>query len=127
MQFKFVTLVAFAAAVSASPALVKKAALDIWSPRIISPNAATVWTVGTTVNVTWDTSDAPKDISNAPLITLNRARLVGSAGTLAPVNSFDLRAGFVEVDVPLVPAGKDYSITLFGDSGNTSPDFTIVA
>ncbi|ESK85616.1 hypothetical protein Moror_9994 [Moniliophthora roreri MCA 2997] len=126
MQFKLATVLAFVAAASASPALVKKAALDVWSPRIISPDATTVWTVGSTVNVTWDTSDAPENISNRPSVTLNKARLIGSAGILAPLDSFDLRAGFVEVTVPIVPAGNDYSITLFGDSGNTSPDFSIV-
>ncbi|THV03964.1 hypothetical protein K435DRAFT_774613, partial [Dendrothele bispora CBS 962.96] len=38
---------------------------------------------------------------------------------------FDLRAGFVTVVVPNVPAGDDYTITLFGDSGNISDEFSI--
>jgi len=33
--------------------LVTKSALDVFDPRIISPNAATVWTVGQEEVVTW--------------------------------------------------------------------------
>ncbi|KAK7047793.1 hypothetical protein VNI00_006121 [Paramarasmius palmivorus] len=130
MQFTLGLISAFVAAVSATPVFVKKTemgTLDVWSPRIISPDANTVWTVGSTVNVTWDTSDAPVLISNGAAVTLNKDRSIASEGFLAPFNSFDLRAGFVEVTIPVVPAGDDYSITLFGDSGNTSPDFKIVA
>ncbi|KAF9261470.1 hypothetical protein L218DRAFT_905561 [Marasmius fiardii PR-910] len=122
MQFKFTSVLAFIAvtAVSAAP-------LDVWSPRIISPNAKTVWIAGSTVNVTWDTSDAPVLISNQAAITLNRNDLIANEGFLKPFGSFDLRDGSAEVVVPNVETGNDYSITLFGDSGNSSPHFKIKA
>lgn len=41
----------FATAVTAAPAV--RNVLDVWDPTITSPVTGTVWTVGTTVNVTW--------------------------------------------------------------------------
>ncbi|KAK1228170.1 hypothetical protein PQX77_008803 [Marasmius sp. AFHP31] len=127
MQFKVTTAIFVAIAatiVNASP-IAKRAAFDVWSPRIISPDADTVWAAGSTVTVTWDTSDAPGSISNGAAITLNKADRIASEGFLKEFNSFDLRDGSAEVVVPNVPAGDDYSITLFGDSGNSSPHFKI--
>ena len=61
----FVSLVYAAAAllfhrsfVYASP-LVPRAGQGVWNPHITAPNAADVWTVGSTQFVTWDTSDIP--------------------------------------------------------------------
>ncbi|KAJ2978330.1 hypothetical protein NQ176_g3876 [Zarea fungicola] len=112
-----VLCLALAAAVSAAPN-------DVWSPRIIQPNAATVWTVGQTYNVTWDTSGAPEQISNGAAIALrNETQLIQY---LAEFHSFSLRDGFKEIIVPDVAAGTDYRIVLFGDSGNWSDKFAIV-
>ncbi|KAJ3516657.1 hypothetical protein NLJ89_g999 [Agrocybe chaxingu] len=103
--------------VHASPvALLSRAKLDVFVPTIISPNSTTVWTIGKNATVVWDTSNAPASISNGAAVVLN--------GHGAIANGFDLRAGSVDVLVPQVPQGN-YYITLFGDSGNHSPVFTI--
>ncbi|KAF9261469.1 hypothetical protein L218DRAFT_1078680 [Marasmius fiardii PR-910] len=129
MQFKLASVLAAAfitlTSVDAAPSVKSRNVLDVWSPKIVSPNANTEWVVGSTVNVTWDTSDAPALISNQAAITLNRNDLIASEGYLKPFGSFDLRDGFTEVVVPNVKPGNDYSITLFGDSGNSSPHFKI--
>lgn len=100
-----------------------RATLDIFDPRIISPNAHTVWVAGKVETVIWDTSNAPVNISNGAAVVLNSA-----AGPLSPnlATGFDLRSGSVNVTVPIVPPDR-YSITLFGDSGNRSPMFKILA
>ncbi|KAL0571365.1 hypothetical protein V5O48_010603 [Marasmius crinis-equi] len=100
-----------------------------WNPPILSPNETTVWRIGDLVNVTWDLSEIPQDLTEfTGTIQLNNEK-----GPLADIGflseGFDLRVGFAEVDVPWydVPPGKNYSITLFGDSGNRSPQFEIIA
>ncbi|KAG7092967.1 hypothetical protein E1B28_009268 [Marasmius oreades] len=134
MQFKLslssvlAIIAATAVAVNAAPAVKGRNVLDVWSPRIISPDATTVWLSGSTVNVTWDTSDAPVLISNAAAITLNKDDRIASEGFLKEFGSFSLLDGSAEVTVPAtVKPGKNYSITLFGDSGNSSPHFQITA
>ncbi|KAL0574372.1 hypothetical protein V5O48_007573 [Marasmius crinis-equi] len=127
MQLTTTTAILAIVASFASATPLKRATLDVWSPRIISPDATTVWVAGSTVNVTWDTSDAPVLISNQAGITLNKDDRIGSEGFLKDFGSFSLLDGSAEVTVPVVPAGDDYSITLFGDSGNSSPHFTITA
>lgn len=99
-------------------------ARDVWSPRITSPTDGAEWVTGSTVTVTWDTSDAPELISNGAAVRLNKAGL--GQQYLKEFRSFDLRSGSVDVVVPDVEPGNDYSITLFGDSGNLSEEFSIV-
>ncbi|KAL0060627.1 hypothetical protein AAF712_012570 [Marasmius tenuissimus] len=113
MQFKVTTaiLAAIAATVINASPVAKRATFDVWSPRIITPDADTVWAAGSTVTVTWDTSDAPGSISNGAAITLNKADRIASEGFLKEFNSFSLLDGSAEVIVPDVPAGDDYSIT----------------
>jgi len=99
---------------------------DVWDPKILYPHAGTVWKLGATHNVTWDTSDAPVNISNGAAIYLR----LDTGPELSPVlaKGFDLRSGRQEITVPknFTPA-TDYRIVLFGDSGNWSPEFTITA
>ena len=54
-MFFFVSFIAtLALAVQAMPvAPVARAALDVWVPHILTPNAETVWTIGEPANVTW--------------------------------------------------------------------------
>ncbi|THV03959.1 hypothetical protein K435DRAFT_747168 [Dendrothele bispora CBS 962.96] len=131
----------FATAVVSKP-LDKRRVLDVWSPKITSPTTGTVWEIGNKVNVTWctiyfhyftvpvlpifhrDTSNAPALISNAASVVLLVNDRPADVPTLA--QGFDLRSGFVEVIVPDVTPGIDYSITLFGDSGNVGEKFAIV-
>lgn len=53
----FTALVAAAAAVSASPAVVVRT-------PITAPKAGDVWTVGTTQTITWNTTGLPASVGN---------------------------------------------------------------
>ncbi|KAK0202495.1 hypothetical protein DFS33DRAFT_1340573 [Desarmillaria ectypa] len=112
-------LSALVASAFATPILIPR---DVYVPPITSPDASTVWTVNTTQTVTWDVSDPPVSITNR----LGSIRLRKDDRTLPLVlaNGFDILLGEIEVAVPWVVEG-DYSIVLFGDSGNWSPNFTI--
>ncbi|KAJ7646232.1 hypothetical protein B0H17DRAFT_876888, partial [Mycena rosella] len=95
---------------------------DVFVPPITFPTAGTVWASKTQQNVTWDASGAPPSISNEALLFLRKDT------TTAPfilAKGFDLRTGSLEITVPYVLADDDYSLVLFGDSGNFSPVFTI--
>ncbi|KAF7792840.1 hypothetical protein EIP86_003941 [Pleurotus ostreatoroseus] len=95
---------------------------DVYSPKMLYPRAGTVWYSGQTHNVTWDNSDPPQSISNRAFILLR------SGDYETPVvlaHDFDLRAGRIEVKVPDVITGSNYSLVLFGDSGNWGESFTI--
>ncbi|PBK99774.1 hypothetical protein ARMGADRAFT_985691 [Armillaria gallica] len=112
-------LTALVASVLATPIHIPR---DVYSPPITSPDANTVWTVNTTQTVTWDTSNAPVNISNRASIWLRKGDY--AFGPELAVD-FDLRSGKQDVTVPWVVEGDDYIIVLFGDSGNWSPEFTI--
>ncbi|KAF8966056.1 hypothetical protein BDZ97DRAFT_1698862 [Flammula alnicola] len=113
--------VGFAAQASCA-ALVAKSALDVFVLTIIKPDANSVWVVGQQELVTWDTSNAPVNISNEGLIALNKSH---KQTFLA--EGFDLRSGHEVVTVPTDTVPGTYTITLFGDSGNFSPQFPIIA
>ncbi|KAF5373607.1 hypothetical protein D9758_000967 [Tetrapyrgos nigripes] len=113
-------------ALALPPAVVAR---DVFVPKINSPNNGTVWVIGAQAVVTWQNANAPDNISNGASVLLRKAGTVlkNSTGQMYYLTQgFDLRAGFVEFIVPtdLVP-GDDYAITLFGDSGNISQNFTI--
>jgi len=111
--------------VGASPidgvALSKK---DIFVPRIIEPTASTVWKSGEIRKITWDTSNAPKQITNGVGLVLIRFQNTSTPFVLA--NGFNILDGSVDIRVPLVQTRPDYSIILLGDSGNDSPNFEII-
>jgi len=105
---------------------------DVFVPPILTPDAATVWTVGSLQNVTWSTADAPTQITNGKgMVVLARDGLMftdEAGGLNDPLASgFDILLGQIEIQVPDVEPGSDYQIVLFGDSGNSSPEFTISA
>ncbi|TRM59245.1 hypothetical protein BD626DRAFT_157366 [Schizophyllum amplum] len=125
MQFALFTSVVLSAlaAVRAAPVdAIGGNSLIVWSPKITSPTADTVWTAGQQYNVTWETNDAPETISNEASVMLGHKEALMSDQVLA--DGFDLRAGYVTVTAPDVKTGK-YFVDLFGDSGNWSPDFKI--
>jgi hypothetical protein len=95
---------------------------DVFVPKVVYPRAGVVWSVGQRHNVTWDTSNAPTHISNGASVILRKGEL---ATPLILAKGFDLRSGRVEVTVPWVVPGDDYTLVLFGDSGNFSPTFSI--
>jgi len=104
-----------------SVALSKK---DVFVPHILEPNADTVWTSGQIRNITWDTSDAPAQITNGKGLVLIRFEEITAPIILA--SGFDILDGSVAITVPLVETRTDWSIVLFGDSGNFSPNFEII-
>ncbi|KAG5634937.1 hypothetical protein H0H81_000269, partial [Sphagnurus paluster] len=50
--------------VGASASPVNQAKRDVYTPPVLYPHAGTVWNVGERHNVTWDTSNPPKSITN---------------------------------------------------------------
>ncbi|KZV71615.1 hypothetical protein PENSPDRAFT_577463 [Peniophora sp. CONT] len=119
------TVLVLAASAIAAPAPIQHAARDVWDPTILIPNATTVWEAGSTVNVTWATDDAPTNISNGAAIFLRDNTTLYEP---ALAEGFDLRSGSQEITLPAnLTADSDFRIVLFGDSGNWSPEFTIVA
>jgi len=101
-------------------------ARDVFVPHITSPHAGTIWKVGEHYKVTWDTSNAPKHITNS------KGKLLLADNGIQDVDkplaqNFEILQGHVVVKVPKVKPGKNYAVVLIGDSGNLSPQFTIEA
>ncbi|KAM5536503.1 hypothetical protein V8D89_009780 [Ganoderma adspersum] len=118
-----VALLAFTMQPVLGAAVASRAAQDVFVPPVTYPTEGAVWTIGQTQNVTWDISNAPQNISNGKGLIILR-----KSGITTPVilqNGFDILLGSIEVTVPWVVDGTDYSLILFGDSGNDSPTFTI--
>ncbi|KAJ3777940.1 hypothetical protein FB446DRAFT_633167 [Lentinula raphanica] len=119
----------FFSLVRALPTLLSR---EVFDPPITSPTASTVWQVGQTVTVTWDTTNLPP----ASQLTDPNGTVVLGYMT-SPTDSehlmidsplaqdFPLSDGQVSFTVPSVVSRTDYIIALFGDSGNISPTFTI--
>jgi len=99
--------------------------LDVFVPPILAPNATTVWAIGSSQNVTWNSTNAPDQISNRASVILHKSNPY-AVWTLA--SNFSLLAGSVSIVVPndVTPQGG-YRITLFGDSGDISDEFLIVS
>ncbi|KAH8114439.1 hypothetical protein DFH11DRAFT_1466099, partial [Phellopilus nigrolimitatus] len=103
---------------------------DVVDPPVTAPNASTVWAVGETQTVVWNTSSLPSQITNT-----NGTVLLGFVNDTTgnehlmistPLASgFDIRSGSVNIVVPNVEPRSDYIVALLGDSGNISPKFTI--
>ncbi|CAK5267960.1 unnamed protein product [Mycena citricolor] len=123
---KFTTAVAGLASVMlsiGSTAALPPNALDVYSPHMTYPTAGAVWTVGEKQNVTWDTSNAPKQITDSKGHIMLRKADYTTPVILA--EGFDILLAQIEVTVPWVVDGDDYQLVLFGGSGNQSPYFTI--
>ncbi|KAF9523901.1 hypothetical protein CPB83DRAFT_862109 [Crepidotus variabilis] len=105
---------------------------DVIAPKITYPDATTVWHIGEVETVVWDTSKIPANDSQItnPIGKIylgyneNNSLNLDINNPLA--SGFKLRDGKVQVTVPNVPPKDDYLIVLYGDSGNTSPSFTIM-
>ncbi|KAG2351743.1 hypothetical protein BDR07DRAFT_1317775 [Suillus spraguei] len=98
---------------------------DVWVPKITCPTSASTWTVGGTFLVTWDTSSEPSQVTN-PIGQIYLRQ--GDATQSNPIASgFELSSGQTEVTVPADTPPGEYMIVLFGDSGNFSEEFPIVA
>jgi len=104
---------------------------DVWAPPITKPAMGTVWRVGSTVTVSWDTSTRPAQVTN-PVGTLLLGSLQpnGVGGENLDVDNplakgFPLSDGKVNIVVPNVAPNNNYIVALIGDSGDISPEFTI--
>lgn len=98
---------------------------DVFVPPVVYPHQGTVWYAGQQQAVVWDTSNAPANITNSEgIIYLVVDNLIDFDYELA--SNFNILDGKVQVVVPTVSTGT-YAIVLFGDSGNFSQNFTIVA
>ncbi|KAJ6481059.1 hypothetical protein C8R45DRAFT_320076 [Mycena sanguinolenta] len=121
MKFSLFTLLAATALIAVHAMPLERR--DVFTPPVLYPHDGTVWLVGQRHNVTWDTSDAPVNITNKiGQIMLRKSNLTTP---LILADNFSILLGRIEVTVPWVIDGSDYQIVLFGDSGNFSPDFTI--
>ncbi|KAI0339004.1 hypothetical protein BDW22DRAFT_1362343 [Trametopsis cervina] len=113
---------ALAAVVSAAPLIPR----DDFVPPILYPQAGTVWTVGQKHNVTWSLNNVPSQITNpnGKLVLAKGGYLIGLDKPIA--QNFSIALGRIEITVPDVQEpGNDYALVLFGNSGNSSPNFTI--
>ncbi|TCD70869.1 hypothetical protein EIP91_001177 [Steccherinum ochraceum] len=121
MNMFFFALITFTAFAAALPVYLR----DVFVPPITSPDAGTIWVVGQTHNVTWDINGAPSQITNTngTIVLVTNGRL-DLENPLA--DNFSILDGFHPVTVPDVPDSADYALVLFGDSGNISPNFTII-
>jgi len=117
----FAAAVSFTAVAFATP--VKRSALDVWDPKVTFPSAGTVLTVGSTYDFTWDTSDAPAQITNQVGALFLRKGNIQTPVVLA--GGFNITDGTVKVTLPWALPDDDYSAVLFGDSGDFSPTFVI--
>ncbi|KII86653.1 hypothetical protein PLICRDRAFT_43293 [Plicaturopsis crispa FD-325 SS-3] len=119
------TFLALLAMAFAAP--VQLGARDVFVPPVTYPHTGTVWKAGARHNVTWDTSNPPKQITNpnGTVVLAKAYRLKDLDHPLA--SGFSILDGRVEITVPDVAPGDDYEIVLFGDSGNYSQNFTITA
>ncbi|TFY62045.1 hypothetical protein EVG20_g6844 [Dentipellis fragilis] len=116
------TFVFPAAALSTMTAAAPLEPRDVYDPRVTYPHTGTVWIVGQRHNVTWDTSDAPVNITN-PIGTIK----LGANNIILPITlatGFSVLSGRHEVTVPDVDSGE-YFLVFFGDSGDWSDTFTI--
>jgi len=121
-NFFFAFVFALTALVYAHP--VSLTARDVFVPEILTPKEGDTWVIGTQTQVTWNVSSPPAQITN-PIgqILLRKGELTQNV-TLA--GNFSILAGNVSFIVPSVTPDDDYSVVLFGDSGNFSPVFSIV-
>ncbi|KIY43579.1 hypothetical protein FISHEDRAFT_53299 [Fistulina hepatica ATCC 64428] len=98
---------------------------DVFVPPVEYPTNGTIWYSFQTQNVTWDTSNAPAQITNP--VGRIMLRKDGLTTPLILANGFDILQGWAEVTVPYVLNGDDYEVVLFGDSGNFGGPFTIIS
>ncbi|KIJ35604.1 hypothetical protein M422DRAFT_49118 [Sphaerobolus stellatus SS14] len=104
----------------------KKAALTVFDPPITFPTPGSTFTRGQTITVTWNTSSIPPGTLNEGLIVLARP-IDGNENPLETlVTGFLLTSGSVQITWPTdVPAGNNYGLVLFGDSGNLFAPYTL--
>ncbi|TFK93080.1 hypothetical protein K466DRAFT_594675 [Polyporus arcularius HHB13444] len=129
-MFSVKLLVALATVATAASAAAVRAADEVFSPTITAPHAGDQWTVGSIQTITWDTSSIPSANQNQSGLILLGYVEDGQIDEHLDIehplaSNFPITAGAANVTVPKVSTRDDYVVVLFGDSGNTSPKFTI--
>jgi len=109
---------------------------DVFVPPILYPTKTTVWRVGEEYHVIWNITSPPAQISNPfGQIYLRKGGEQGltDLGNLL-MGDFHISAiDRIKITVPAryrdepLTTGDDYRIVLMGNSGNWSPEFTIIA
>ncbi|KAF8425738.1 hypothetical protein L210DRAFT_3566660 [Boletus edulis BED1] len=98
-------------ALAASLPLSEREENTAWAPTINYPNKWTVWCVGASHHVYWDTSNIPANFNHA----IFNLTLVANDTLFDPnhplAKNFPLDVGAVTITVPSVPAGK-YGVDL---------------
>lgn len=118
-------LLAFATAAPIHPV-----ELLAWSPTILCPTQFTIWPRGSMQTVTWAIDNVPEEKLNSTGLLLlgymeNNSENLDIKHPLA-VN-FPIINGEVTFIVPENATVRgDAIVVLFGDSGNASPEFTII-
>ncbi|KAJ3483181.1 hypothetical protein NLI96_g6478 [Meripilus lineatus] len=120
-SFSAVSFFALASQLALAKPVVDKR--DVFVPKIITPDASTVWHSGETQTVTWDISDAPQNVTNTAGFIILRSSGISTSVILA--DNFNILDAQVQLTVPNVLTRDDFSIILVGSSGNHSPDFHI--
>ncbi|KAH7926485.1 hypothetical protein BV22DRAFT_1104302 [Leucogyrophana mollusca] len=121
----FLTISALVSVISAVPLGLR----DVPDPPITSPTASTIWHVGDKQTVTWSTANLPANLTT-PTGTLLLGFIANNSENL--MTNSPLATGFLYTDgqaqitVPSVPTRENYIVVLLGDSGNASPQFTII-
>lgn len=110
---------------------VSAAAAVIVSPPILVPSNTTVAYSGCELTVAWNTSVFYTIPGAAPLTGMIQLGYLLPNSTSEHLywtldTGVNLLAGSDTVTIPAsIPAGDNYIIVVFGDSGNASPQFTI--
>jgi len=112
--------------VSAAP--VQPVQFIAFAPTITYPDTSTVWITNTTDHVDWLTSNVPDEAKNYTVTILlghfaNNSENLDVQHPLA--TQIPIMQGTATVTVPVVTPGTNYTVVVIGDSGDTSPCFTI--
>ncbi|KAJ2964886.1 hypothetical protein NQZ79_g317 [Umbelopsis isabellina] len=118
----FITILLFVYTVSAY----------VYSPKILTPNSKSYWRAGQTYTVVWDPESAgieiPANVTGSIMLGyLENGNIYNEHLYWTLADNFKLVSGSHNITLPSDLATKhSYIIVLFGDSGNASPEFTIV-
>ncbi|EPT05155.1 hypothetical protein FOMPIDRAFT_43002 [Fomitopsis schrenkii] len=101
----------------------------LWSADITSPHFLSIWEAGSTQTISWIVNKVPQTGPTAQGKALlgyaeNDSENLDLDNPLA--TGFLIGDGNVTFTVPDVPYRSDYIVVLFGNSGNSSPTFTIM-
>ncbi|KAG2152999.1 uncharacterized protein EDB93DRAFT_1135899 [Suillus bovinus] len=129
MMFAFTTLLFAISSLTTLALSLPLNLRDVVDPPITSPTADTVWHVGEKQLVTWSIDGLSSNVTN-PVGMLVLGYMYNDSENLmlnSPLaTNINYTVGQALITVPNVETREDYIVVLFGDSGNASPEFTII-